>query len=392
MKEAYVHRFCPCFGWDPEGIQSWLESMGARGLHLEPDGAFLGIFSFRKGEPRSDRYRLTPIREKRGFFPEDDGPDPEEEAFSRSCGWEYLLRYGAFYIYRATDPATLPLHTDPAVHALALQGLQRTRNRAVLSQVIFWGVWLWLRGSSTLNLFRTGATLGPVYLMSLLGLLLCLLVSLIALPVALGRLRKRLRAADPLETPVDWKRKAPGVYLAKALPWVLGLLLVCSLGRSWHLASVSVSLEALEKPFPGACDLFPEEEPERLTMGDYNTGVAYGNFLSENLQWNESCSLGQYHCILRIQCYDLRAPWLARGLEEELYRQEMRRYRGKRFLDLETPETELDSLRVYSSYGVVHVLLRQGTLVMDAVVSVSAGDGENQWWLWLEAAEEWLRK
>ena len=94
MSEQYVHRTCPCYQWDVEGIQTWLEDMAAKGLHVEADGAFFGIFSFLKGEPKTVRYRLTPVKQKRGFFADNDVPDQEEQEFSESCGWEYVLRHG----------------------------------------------------------------------------------------------------------------------------------------------------------------------------------------------------------------------------------------------------------------------------------------------------------
>ena len=42
-KIRYAYRFCPCFRYDIEGIQTWLEDMAAQGLVLEADGIFLGI-------------------------------------------------------------------------------------------------------------------------------------------------------------------------------------------------------------------------------------------------------------------------------------------------------------------------------------------------------------
>jgi hypothetical protein len=125
-------------------------------------------------------------------------------------------------------------------------------------------------------------------------------------------------------------------------------------------------------------------------MGDYNTGVHYRNFLAENVEWNESATVGGTHCILRIQYHRVRWEWLAEGLADDFYRYERFRYNGKRFEDLDVPETELDSVRVYSSYGITHVLIRHGNVVIDAVVSISDGDQHNNWQLWLERTEAML--
>jgi hypothetical protein len=86
----------------------------------------------------------------------------------------------------------------------------------------------------------------------------------------------------------------------------------------------------------------------------------------------------------------VRWEWLAKGLAEDFYRYERFRYNGKRFENLEVPETKLDSVRVYSSYGITHVLIRHGNVVIDAVVSISDGDQHNNWQLWLERTEAML--
>ena len=64
----YAYRICPCFSYDIEGIQTWLEDMASQGLVLEADGTFLGIFTFQKTTPKKYRYRLAPIKEQKGFF------------------------------------------------------------------------------------------------------------------------------------------------------------------------------------------------------------------------------------------------------------------------------------------------------------------------------------
>lgn len=391
MSEQYVHRTCPCFGWDIEGIQTWLEDMAAKGLHLEPDGAIFGIFSFLKGEPRQVRYRLTPVKEKRGFFDDNDAPDSEEQEFSENCGWEYVLRHGSFYIYRATDPKARPLHTDPKVHALALKALGKQRRNLLLSEILFWAIWLGLRGSSALSVFRAAVVIGPMFVLSIAGLLVWILGGLLIFPIRLGRYRKRLLDGDLLEERKPWQKNALGVRLSRLVPWVLAVLMLVGVGRSWKLSYERTSVEYYPHPvFPTVSTLFPGEEPDRMNMGDYNTYVQYGNPLGSNMEWNESATVGDTHCILRITMHAVRWEWLARGLADDYYRYERFRYNGKRFVDLEAPETELDSVRVFSSYGVTHVLIQHGNLVIDAVVNISDGN-QNNWQLWLEQMEKILR-
>ena len=121
-----------------------------------------------------------------------------------------------------------------------------------------------------------------------------------------------------------------------------------------------------------------------------NPGNTTKNLLSRNIEWNESGSVAGYHCILRLQYYETAAPWLAQGVAKDIYRYERFRYNGKRFEDFEVPETDFDSVRVFSSYGVTHVLIQHEHIVIDAVVSISAQGQNNQWHLWLEAAEAML--
>ena len=113
MSEQYVHRTCPCYKWDVEEIQTWLEDMAAKGLHLEPDGGLFGIFSFLNGEPKQVRYRLTPVKEKRGFFADNDvttvSTFPNAVAFAR----EYQL---TFYVSEELAIAFFVFFFDFAYH------------------------------------------------------------------------------------------------------------------------------------------------------------------------------------------------------------------------------------------------------------------------------------
>ena len=390
MSEKYIHRFCPCFSWDIEGIQTWLEDMAAKGLHLDPDGGFLGIFSFIPGQPATVRYRLTPAKVKRSIFDDSDGPDPEAQDYSQRCGWEYLFRYKQFYIFRATDPAARPLHTDPQVHAMAMKELARQARGLVLSEVCFWGIYLGLRGSSIFSFYRLAAVAGPLFCLSLIGFLLWILLSLATVPFQLGKYRKRLLRGDPLENRVSWKEKAWKVRLTKAVPIVLLAIVIAGGLQNFSNSYTQLPLEEIPHPFPAVQNLFPGESIARMSMGDYNTGNINHNSLSRNIEWNESGSVAGYHCILRLQYYETASPWLAQGVAKDIYRYERFRYNGKRFEDLAVPENGFDSVRVFSSYGVTHVLIQHGHIVVDAVVSISAQDQHNQWHLWLEAAEAML--
>jgi hypothetical protein len=396
----YAYRICPCFSYDIEGIQSWLEDMSAKGLVLEADGIFAGIFTFQKTTPQLHRYRLAPVKQKKGFFSDSsDAPEEEEQEFSAQCGWEYILRYGSFYIYRATDPSAVPLHTDPVVQALAIENIKKQQRNLFLSELVWLLLWFGLGKFRSPALFMTAVITGPLHLFSFLSLLIWVIMSILAFLLRLTRYQKRLRAGDPLESRKDWRPTAPAVYCAKAIPWILALTLAVTWGISLKAAGESVSLAEFTKTVPFATleDVFPEAELDRGPgFGDYNTVVHYRNALAENYEWNENADITgsdiTEYGILRLKYHITPADWIAKGLADDYYHKEATRYHGKRFEDLEVPETALDNVRVFSSYGIVHVLIQHRNIVVDAVVQIQISDLEfgHNWELWLTAMEEKL--
>lgn len=397
-KIRYAYRICPCFSYDIEGIQTWLEDLAAEGLLLEADGTFLGIFTFQKTRPQKVRYRLAPIKQKKGFFSDSsDGPEAEEQEFSAQCGWEYMVRYGSFHIYRATDPAARPLHTDPAVQAMALGALKKQRRNAVISQVLFWVIWFTLRGTSVFTLFLTGALLGPLHIAAVTGLVLWVSLRLLAFAIRLSRYQKRLRLGDSLEQRRDWKKTVPAVWCGKLLPWALALVLAITWGMGLKNSYERVPLDEIPQPLPFAslADVFPGAELDNSSaMGDYGTAVHYSTALSENYEWNETADITagdlSGYGILRLNYHETASEFLAKGVAEDYYRSEAARYRGKRFEDITAPETGLDNVRVYSSYGTLHVLIQHENKVIHAVVLLKDRNQNNHWQAWLEAMEQKL--
>ena len=148
----HTYRLCPCSPMDVEGIQSWLEELARDGLVLETDGSFCGIFTFRKETAKTVRYRLTPVRKKQGFWEDSREPSEEEKEYSAQCGWEYVARCGSFHIYSADNPNARPLHTDPAVQAMAMDALRKQQRSLLLSELIYWAILILLRSNGRLAL------------------------------------------------------------------------------------------------------------------------------------------------------------------------------------------------------------------------------------------------
>jgi len=394
-KIRYTYRTCPCFSYDVEGIQTWLEDMAAHGLVLEADGTFLGVFTFQKTTPRKYRYRLAPIKDKKGFFSDSsDGPSEEEQEFSEKCGWEYLVRYGSFYIYRATGENVRPLHTDPTVHSMALEAVKKQQQSTIISLILNFIIYS-LLSHNLFSFFRSGAVIGLVFVLNLLAFGFWLITSSIAAVVRLSRYQKRLQQGDGLEQSKNWKEHALLVRSIKLLPTVCLLIFLFSWFNSISMAYNNIPLTeyAQDPPFAVLEDIFPEAEIDRAAdFLDYNTLIHYSTALSENYEWRQEDTVitdtGSYHCILRIEHHETVSKLWAKGLFWDYYTHERLRYRGKRYEEFDVPKTEFDDVKVYSSYGILHVLIRQDHTVTHATVSITQQGQNNQWQLWLEAMED----
>jgi len=393
----HSYRLCPCHPMDVEGIQSWLEDLASEGLILETDGEFLGIFTFRKDSPKTLRYRLTPVQKKQGFWDDNDTPDQEEKDYSAQCGWEYVVRYGSFHIYRTDHPRARPLHTDAAVQALAIDTLKKQQRSLLISQLLYWTILILLRTNGRLGLFLSGALVGPVYLFALCGMVLWLLGRMCLRLIRLSQYKKRILQGDALEEKKDWQQNRIKVFAVKLIPPVLSIALIGSL--LVHLGHTMdrhpVSEVHTEISFVSLSEIFPNTQlKQQSTMGDYNTAVSYSTGISNNLEWNEAADIftedGNYYGILRLQCFDTKSDWIARGVARDLYAQEKARYHGKRFEDIAPPETGFDHVQVFDSYGTLHILIRQDHRVYHAVVLINEQGQENHWIYWLRAMEEKL--
>jgi len=262
----HAYRTCPCPSYDIEGIQTWLEDMAARGLILEADGAFLGVFTFQRSTPQKLIYRLIPVKVPQGIFSSTaEDPDPEEQDFSQACGWEYLVRYGQFYIYRATDPNARPLHTDAAVHDLALGALKKQQRSIFISELIWLLIWFGLGRFHYPSMFRSAIVIGLPYLISLIVFVVWVAATMLAFLLRLGQYQKRLRAGDSLDRPKDWKRRALLTRCGKLLPWICVLVFFCSWFSALTAADSGIPLTdySADPPFAVLEDVFPEAEIDR---------------------------------------------------------------------------------------------------------------------------------
>ena len=198
---------------------------------------------------------------------------------------------------------------------------------------------------------------------------------------------------------VEWQKTA-ALNIAMR---VLSIVLLIGLLLGFLSAFVNAAEELPNKEYPGdppfatTADVFPGgtifNDGVWLDYGTYLTGQ---NAVSKSVEWNESCDVvtpegEKYHCYFRISYHETVAEWIAKGLEKDYYEYDANRFHGKRFQDLEAPELGIDSVRVYSNYGTLTVLMRHGNRVVHAVIMLDNDSNQNQWILWASAMAEKLR-
>ncbi len=395
-----VYRLCPCDPCDVERLQSWLEDLAAEGLFLTQDGVFCGVFTFERRTPQRVLYRLDVAqKQKPRFFGGEADLTEEEKETYRSMGWEYLLQYGEFRVYRAAAPDAPELNTESRTHALTIGFLRKKQRRAFITAAIMLLFWLFHTGSALRYSFLNAVQVGAVFTLCIYGFLLYETLIPLARTFLFRRYEKRLLAGDALNRHRSWRKNASIHYCARILP----ILLCC--GVAFGLLTSLVRLGKTfpveqfpgEPPFAVVKDVFPEGEVTgENNWLDYGEATHWENAVAVNMEWNESCDVRSADgescfCILRLSYHETAAEWLARGLERDYYVYDSTRYGRKRFQDLAAPELDVDSVRVYNSYGSLYVLMRERNRVVHAVVLLDNGAQQNQWQLWAEAMAEKLQ-
>lgn len=392
----HSHRLCPCNPMDIEGIQSWLEDLALEGLILEQESVFFGFWCFAKTAPQKIQYRLEVVRG--GFMEDTDTPREEVVETAEAMGWEYVTKYRSFYIYRSFDPMARPLHTDPAVQALTVKYLRRQTWTNLILDLLYAIVLLFLRRSSFGFVFKDLAMIGPVYVFCYLGLFLLFIIRPITHVYYLHKAIKQLKKGNSLDQKKIWKQNATFWICSKIVPL---FLLIGTIGGLIAGLANSMDTHSLEfytgnAPFVSIQEVYPKGTvTSRTDMGDYNTFLNWSTSLSENTEWNESGHITvdgkSRHFILRITCYQTAAEWIAKGLASDCYTEVKNRYHEKHFEDLESPDVDIDFIRVYSSYGIRYVLLRQDNVVIHGTVSIDEGQDADHWEDWLHAAVDKLK-
>lgn len=255
----YIYKPVPCPVYRVEAFQSWLEDLAREGLILlKKDSILLGIATFTRQAPQPLRYRLEPTPKAAGSTNDYDTPDHRAVEMNEAFGWEYVTRYGQFYIYRCADPHAPELHTDPQLQELSLKALKkRTRNALLWSilNLLFLG---WLNLGCILTI--AAAFLGTLLIAGGLLLVLESFLSRLYELIHLKKLCDKMKQGQSPTGQADWKKGRFLFRVKRILEVILPLLwfIACFTSK----ADGEYLLQDYDKPLPFATleQVFPEEE------------------------------------------------------------------------------------------------------------------------------------
>lgn len=392
MKQEHrrAWRICPCRSWDVEGIQTWLEDLAAEGLVLEDDGYFWGMFSFLRTTPRRIVYRLEPVQREPSFF-DNESPDEELVETSEQMGWKYLTRYGMFYICCAEDPSAPELHTDPVVQTMALRKVRKRMLSNVLACLFWLVIWPILKGHPFGYPVRSAATIGSVFVISILLWFLFMFTEPLFGLIRLEQYRRRLASGDSINRRKAWQKHRVPIIAGKLLRILLPIICISAALSTLSNADKQPIEMQTDPPFVTIADLIPDGIYS-LTDGvfdDYNQYRQWSTAIAPiNYEWIEWAQVTdsdgtEYSGILRIDYHETLTPWLAEQLAEEYYSYDRHRYGVKRFQDLEIIENPIYTIRIYSNY-LPYILIQYDNVVIHATTTLEDSHGNSSRDLWIE--------
>ena len=321
----YRYRIPPCPSYDIPGMESWLEDLAAKGLHLSKDGFFGILTSFEEGPPKKERFRLEPTDRKGGLFSEDYDPEDEQIQLLHQMGWTYRARRGQFHIYSSDDPSAPELNTDPQVQAVTMSALTQFLRKKVTNALFTTLLYLILYFGDIL--ISSALLLGTPLVLLFAGLMLWDLGCSLKALFVLVRWRNQLRRGQPLPHRSDYRRSGwrylTTEFLRKSL-WVLFFL--CA---AWRVLYIEVD-EPYEKiadqhfPFYTVADYYPGAEIRRTeSISEFYT---WEDLLSpENYDFREYTEVklnGEtFDCWLSVNYHRTRWEWTARRLAREFVSQ-----------------------------------------------------------------------
>lgn len=323
----YRYRLPPCPAYDIPAMESWLEDLAAKGLHLSRDGFFGPLVTFEEGPPRREKFRLEPTTTNKGLFSEEYEPNPDTLELHRQMGWTYRARRDQFHIYSSDDPNAPELNTDPQVQAITMAALTKFLWKSLRSTLVLMLFYAFLYSG---NLVITGTILiGSWRAALLVGLLLWDLGRQLRAITVLTRYRKQLQNGEPLPHRSDYRRTNRRYLASSAVRKALWAFLLISF-LAFLLPMLAdehyVPLEDQDLPFATLEDLYPSAEVKRMNGILESKVYGWSDFLApqsyDMTEYAEVTFEGKtFDCYLTVQYFQTRWDWTARILAKELVSQ-----------------------------------------------------------------------
>ena len=391
------YRLPPCPVYDVAGTETWLSDLARDGLLLEKDGFFAGFFSFQHGSSQNVRYRLEPDIRNPGFL--DSIPEnPDEDALELYAryGWEYVLKYKDFHIFRTSQPDARELNTDPQVQAMTLNILRKRSRRAAITEILYLILLLVFGFERQLLLTMIGV-----------GTPLILLIFLLVVWAAadqflhfwrLHKLYRQLKEEQKLEHQKNWKSRAK-LHKSQKIIYLCILLLVIVLSLKLCALSVSeedhIPLSAYSgtPPFITIAQIDPEGTYKLSDWGYGNTVRIWSDWIAPvNYEWDETAELttkdGKISGSIAITYHETLSPWLAQKIAEQYVRNDDQ---SKYYHELDLPELDVSYAEAYNNYGFT-VVLQDENKVIRMVSFLQNPDDSNAYALWAEKMAQYWQK
>lgn len=365
----WVRRHLPCHPYDVEGIESWLTDMAQKGYILKGQPMRFGCLYFEETEPQNISYRLEASPQGEGEW--SDAGEPEESAreLNEKYGWEFVVKCGAFYIYRSLKPHTRELNTDPEVQAYSLNILIKKK----LKELIPIAIWILLLlpefiQKGTVAIVETLFISWIIYVFIILSSLFNIFSEIIRIK----KLQKTLKENGTLNHQKKIKNRAFIYLTGKFLTIVL---LISALISVFVFLPPKIPTKGYDNniPFATVEDLLYNETPKRNISVKEVTHTDFGQWRSllssKNIYWYEQINAtdkneNEFSCFMTVDYHEMINESLARQVAEDYYRYDHRKDDAQ---DMEISSSEADYVAAYTMpVKSVIVVIQKGNKVIHA--------------------------
>lgn len=365
----WVRRHLPCHPYDVEGIESWLTDMAQKGYILKSHPMRFGCLYFEKTNPQNISYRLEASPEGEGEW--SDAGEPEESAreLNEKYGWEFVVKCGAFYIYRSLKPHTRELNTDPEVQAYSLNILIKKK----LKELIPIAIWILIFlpefiQKGTVAIVETLFISWIIYVFIILSSLFNIFSEIIRIK----KLQKTLKENGTLNHQKKIKNRAFVYLMGKFLTIVL---LISALISVFVFLPSKIPTKGYDNdiPFATVDDLLYNETPEHDISVKEVTSTDFGQWRSllssKNIYWYEQINAtdineNEFSCFMTVDYHEMMNESLARQVAEDYYRYDHRKDDAQ---DMEISSSEADYVAAYTMpVKSVNVVIQKGNKVIHA--------------------------